>query len=166
LIKIKYYNIIVYYNMSIVGLYSKIQYLEAVINEVKNAQVSGASSVAGVHGVHGVHGVNGVVVEGASGVPEEKVIDLTQLNEFNELSEKVKALEVVDGELSTKIAEVPALLSSYVPSADFAALNAKVEKMDKLNNQMDKLNSKLDSLISKVSSLESKVATLESNTSA
>jgi prefoldin subunit 5 len=163
LIKIKYYNIIVYYNMSIVGLYSKIQYLEAVINEVKNAQVSGASSVAGVNGVHGV---NGVVVEGASGVPEEKVIDLTQLNEFNELSEKVKALEVVDGELSTKIAEVPALLSSYVPSADFAALNAKVEKMDKLNNQMDKLNSKLDSLISKVSSLESKVATLESNTSA
>jgi prefoldin subunit 5 len=166
LIKIKYYNIIVYYNMSIVGLYSKIQYLEAVINEVKNAQVSGASSVAGVNGVNGVHGVNGVVVEGASGVPEEKVIDLTQLNEFNELSEKVKALEVVDGELSTKIAEVPALLSSYVPSADFAALNAKVEKMDKLNNQMDKLNSKLDSLISKVSSLESKVATLESNTSA
>jgi prefoldin subunit 5 len=163
LIKIKYYNIIVYYNMSIVGLYSKIQYLEAVINEVKNAQVSGASSVAGVNGVNGV---NGVVVEGASGVPEEKVIDLTQLNEFNELSEKVKALEVVDGELSTKIAEVPALLSSYVPSADFAALNAKVEKMDKLNNQMDKLNSKLDSLISKVSSLESKVATLESNTSA
>ena len=144
--------------MSIVGLYSKIHYLEAVINEVKKAQEScGASSVAEVHGV---------VVDGASGVPEEKVIDLTQLNEFNELSDKVKALEVVDGELSTKIAEVPALLSSYVPSADFAALNAKVEKMDKLNNQMDKLNSKLDSLISKVSSLESKVATLESNTSA
>jgi DNA repair ATPase RecN len=160
LIKIKYYNIIVYYNMSIVGLYSKIQYLEAVINEVKNAQVASASSVAGVPGV------NGVVVEGASGVPEEKVIDLTQLNEFNELSEKVKALEVVDGELSTKIAEVPALLSSYVPSADFAALNAKVEKMEKLNSQMDKLNSKLDSLISKVSTLESKVATLESQTPA
>jgi hypothetical protein len=163
LIKIKYYNIIVYYNMSIVGLYSKIQYLEAVINEVKNAQVSGASSVPGVNGVPGVPGV---VVEGASGVPEEKVIDLTQLNEFNELSEKVKALEVVDGELSTKIAEVPALLSSYVPSADFAALNAKVEKMEKLNGQMDKLNSKLDSLISKVSALESKVATLESQTPA
>ena len=140
--------------MSIVGLYSKIQYLEAVINEVKNAQVASASSVAGV------------VVEGASGVPEEKVIDLTQLNEFNELSEKVKALEVVDGELSTKIAEVPALLSSYVPSADFAALNAKVEKMEKLNSQMDKLNSKIDSLISKVSTLESKVATLESQTPA
>ena len=146
--------------MSIVGLYSKIQYLEAVINEVKNAQVSGASSVPGVPGV------NGVDVEGASGVPEEKVIDLTQLNEFNELSDKVKALEVVDGELSTKIAEVPALLSSYVPSADFAALNAKVEKMEKLNSQMDKLNSKIDSLISKVSTLESKVATLESQTPA
>ena len=146
--------------MSIVGLYSKIQYLEAVINEVKNAQVASASSVAGVNGVPGV------VVEGASGVPEEKVIDLTQLNEFNELSDKVKALEVVDGELSTKIAEVPALLSSYVPSADFAALNAKVEKMEKLNSQMDKLNSKLDSLISKVSTLESKVATLESQTPA
>jgi DNA repair ATPase RecN len=160
LIKIKYYNIIVYYNMSIVGLYSKIQYLEAVINEVKNTQVAYASSATGVTGVPGVP------TEGASGVPEEKVIDLTQLNEFNELSEKVKALEVVDGELSTKIAEVPALLSSYVPSADFAALNAKVEKMEKLNGQMDKLNSKLDSLISKVSALESKVATLESQTPA
>ncbi len=143
--------------MSIVGLYSKIQYLEAVINEVKNTQVAYASSATGV---------TGVPTEGASGVPEEKVIDLTQLNEFNELSEKVKALQVVDGELSTKIAEVPALLSSYVPSADFAALNAKVEKMEKLNGQMDKLNSKLDSLISKVSALESKVATLESQTPA
>lgn len=140
--------------MSIVGLYSKIQYLEAVINEVKNAQVSGASSVAVVP------------AEGASGVPEEKVIDLTQLNEFNELSEKVKALQVVEGELSAKIAEVPTLLSSYVPATDFAALNVKVEKMEKLNSQMDKLNSKIDSLISKVSSLESKVATLESQTPA
>ena len=149
--------------MSIVGLYSKIQYLEAVINEVKNTQVAYASSATGVTGVSGV---SGVPTEGASGVPEEKVIDLTQLNEFNELSEKVKALQVVDGELSTKIAEVPALLSSYVPSADFAALNAKVEKMEKLNGQMDKLNSKLDSLISKVSALESKVATLESQTPA
>jgi polyhydroxyalkanoate synthesis regulator phasin len=158
LIKIKYYNIIVYYNMSIVALYSKIQYLEAVINEVKNAQVSGASSVPGVP----VEGASGNMV----GVPEDKVIDLTQLNEFNELSDKVIALQVVDGELSAKIAEVPALLSSYVPSADFAALNAKVEKMDKLNSQMDKLNSKLDSLISKVSALESKVATLESQTPA
>jgi hypothetical protein len=157
LIKIKYYNIIVYYNMSIVGLYSKIQYLEAVINEVKNAQVSGASSAAAVPVVP---------VEGVSGVPEEKVIDLTQLNEFNELSEKVKALQVVEGELSAKIAEVPSLLSSYAPATDFAALNAKVEKMEKLNSQMDKLNSKIDSLISKVSSLESKVATLESQTPA
>ncbi len=145
--------------MSIVGLYSKIQYLEAVINEVKNAQVAYASS-----------GVPGVPVEGVSGnmatVPEEKVIDLTQLNEFNELSEKVKALQVVDGELSTKLAEVPALLSSYVPATDFAALSAKVDKMEKLNSQMDKLNSKLDSLISKVSALESKVGALESQTPA
>ena len=143
--------------MSIVGLYSKIQYLEAVINEVKKAQEAGASGVPGVPVVP-VEGASGVMV----GVPEEKVIDLTQLNEFNELSDKVKALEVVDGELSTKIAEVPALLSSYVPATDFAALNAKVEKMEKLNSQMDKLNSKLDSLVSKVSSLESKVSSLES----
>jgi hypothetical protein len=88
-------------------------------------------------------------------VPEEKAIDLTQLKEFNELSDKVKALEVVDGELSTKMAEVPALLSAYVPLADFAALTAKVEKMEKLNSQMDRLNSKLDSLVSKVAALES-----------
>jgi outer membrane murein-binding lipoprotein Lpp len=141
LIKIKYYNIIVYYNMSIVGLYSKIQYLEAVINEVKNAQ-SASGSVAPASG-------------DMASVPEEKAIDLTQLNEFNELSDKVKALEVVDGELSTKMAEVPALLSAYVPLADFAALTAKVEKMEKLNSQMDRLNSKLDSLVSKVAALES-----------
>lgn len=125
--------------MSIVGLYSKIQYLEAVINEVKKAQ-----SAAPADGLGDM-----------TSVPEEKAIDLTQLNEFNELTDKVKALEVVDGELSTKIAEVPALLSAYVPLADFAALTAKVEKMEKLNGQMDKLNSKLDSLISKVAALES-----------
>lgn len=141
--------------MSIVGLYSKIQYLEAAINEVRNAQVSGVSSVP-------VDGASGNMV----GVSEEKVIDLTQLNEFNELSDKVIALQVVDGELSAKIAEVPALLSSYVSSTDFATLNAKVEKMDKLNSQMDKLNSKFDSLISKVSALESKVSALESQTPA
>lgn len=127
--------------MSIVGLYSKIQYLEAVINEVKNAQ-SASGSVAPASG-------------DMASVPEEKAIDLTQLNEFNELSDKVKALEVVDGELSTKMAEVPALLSAYVPLADFAALTAKVEKMEKLNSQMDRLNSKLDSLVSKVAALES-----------
>jgi outer membrane murein-binding lipoprotein Lpp len=141
LIKIKYYNIIVYYNMSIVGLYSKIHYLEAVINEVKNSQAA-SGSVAPASG-------------DMASVPEEKAIDLTQLNEFNELSDKVKALEVVDGELSTKMAEVPALLSAYVPLADFAVLTAKVEKMEKLNSQMDRLNSKLDSLVSKVAALES-----------
>jgi outer membrane murein-binding lipoprotein Lpp len=147
LIKIKYYNIIVYYNMSIVGLYSKIQYLEAVINEVKNSQAA-SGSVAPAPADPAASG-------DMASVPEEKAIDLTQLNEFNELSDKVKALEVVDGELSTKMAEVPALLSAYVPLADFAALTAKVEKMEKLNSQMDRLNSKLDSLVSKVAALES-----------
>ena len=130
--------------MSIVGLYSKIQYLEAVINEVKNSQAA-SGSVAAAYAASG----------DMASVPEEKAIDLTQLNEFNELSDKVKALEVVDGELSTKMAEVPALLSAYVPLADFAALTAKVEKMEKLNSQMDRLNSKLDSLVSKVAALES-----------
>jgi hypothetical protein len=134
--------------MSIVGLYSKIQYLEAVINEVKKAQ--SAAPAAPVAPVAPADGLGDM-----TSVPEEKAIDLTQLNEFNELTDKVKALEVVDGELSTKIAEVPALLSSYVPLADFAALTSKVEKMEKLNGQMDKLNSKLDSLISKVAALES-----------
>lgn len=140
--------------MSIVGLYSKIQYLETLINEVKNSQVS----VCGVSDVSGVGDM--------ANVQDEKVIDLTQMSEFNELSEKVSALQVADGELSAKVAEVPTLLSSYVSATDFASLNTKVEKMEKLNTQMDKLNSKLDSLISKVSSLESKVATLESQTPA
>ena len=133
--------------MSIVGLYSKIQYLEAVINEVKNSQAA-SGSVAPASADPAASG-------DMASVPEEKTIDLTQLNEFNELSDKVKALEVVDGELSTKMAEVPALLSAYVPLADFAALTAKVEKMEKLNSQMDRLNSKLDSLVSKVAALES-----------
>ncbi len=140
--------------MSIVGLYSKIQYLEALINDVKNSQVSTGVST----------GVSGS--DDMANVPDEKVIDSTLLNEINELSEKVSALQVADGELSAKIAEVPTLLSSYVSATDFASLNTKVEKMEKLNTQMDKLNSKLDSLISKVSSLESKVATLESQTPA
>ena len=143
--------------MSIVGLYSKIQYLETLINEVKNSQVS----VCGVSDVSGVSGVGDM-----ANVQDEKVIDLTQMSEFNELSEKVSALQVADGELSAKVAEVPTLLSSYVSATDFASLNTKVEKMEKLNTQMDKLNSKIDSLISKVSSLESKVATLESQTPA
>ena len=136
--------------MSIVGLYSKIQYLEAVINEVKNSQAA-SGSVAPAPAASADPAASGDMAS----VPEEKAIDLTQLNEFNELSDKVKALEVVDGELSTKMAEVPALLSAYVPLADFAALTAKVEKMEKLNSQMDRLNSKLDSLVSKVAALES-----------
>lgn len=140
--------------MSVVGLYSKIQYLEALINDVKNSQVSTDVST----------GVSGS--DDMANVPDEKVIDLTQMREFNELSEKVSALQVADGELSAKVAEVPTILSSYVSATDFASLNTKVEKMEKLNTQMDKLNSKLDSLISKVSSLESKVATLESQTPA
>jgi outer membrane murein-binding lipoprotein Lpp len=146
--------------MSIVGLYSKIQYLEAVIQEVKNAQA--AASVSSVVDTTSF-------ISGGSGdttcVHEDKVIDLTQLKEFNELSDKVNALQIVDSELSAKIAEVPTLLSPYVPLTDFVALNAKVEKMEKLNSQMDKLNSKLDSLISKVSALESKVSSLESKVS-
>ena len=144
--------------MSVVGLYSKIQYLEALINDVKNSQVSTDVSTGVSAGVSGSGDM--------ANVPDEKVIDLTQMREFNELSEKVSALQVADGELSAKVAEVPTILSSYVSATDFASLNTKVEKMEKLNTQMDKLNSKLDSLISKVSSLESKVATLESQTPA
>lgn len=144
--------------MSVVGLYSKIQYLEALINDVKNSQVSTDVSTGVSTGVSGSGDM--------ANVPDEKVIDLTQMREFNELSEKVSALQVADGELSAKVAEVPTILSSYVSATDFASLNTKVEKMEKLNTQMDKLNSKLDSLISKVSSLESKVATLESQTPA
>lgn len=144
--------------MSVVGLYSKIQYLEALINDVRNSQVSTGVSTDVSTGVSGSGDM--------ANVPDEKVIDLTQMREFNELSEKVSALQVADGELSAKVAEVPTILSSYVSATDFASLNTKVEKMEKLNTQMDKLNSKLDSLISKVSSLESKVATLESQTPA
>jgi outer membrane murein-binding lipoprotein Lpp len=147
--------------MSIVGLYSKIQYLEAVIQDVKNAQAAASVSSA-VDTTSFISGGSG----DTTCVHEDKVIDLTQLKEFNELSDKVNALQVVDSELSAKIAEVPTLLSPYVPLTDFSALNAKVEKMEKLNSQMDKLNSKLDSLISKVSALESKVSALESQTSA
>lgn len=143
--------------MSIVGLYSKLQYLEAVINEVK--QVQEASGAAENHFISGIS-------DDMACVKEDKVIDLSQLNEFIELSNKVSALQVVDNELSTKIAEVHVILSSYVPTTDFAALNSRVDKMEKLNNQMDKLNSKLDSIVSKVSSLESKVSSLESQTQA
>jgi len=124
--------------MSMVGLYSRIQSIEAMVNELK---ISGVSTDSGF-----------------SSVPEEKVVDLTQLTEFKELTEKVKLLEVTDAELSTKIADVPTLLTSFVNLDDFAALSAKVEKLEKLTTQMDKLNSKVDSLSSKVASLESKLS--------
>jgi tetrahydromethanopterin S-methyltransferase subunit B len=123
--------------MSMVGLYSRIQSIEAMVNELK---ISGVSTDSGF-----------------SSVPEEKVVDLTQLPEFNELTEKVKSLEVADAELSTKIADVPTLLTSFVNLDDFSALSAKVEKLEKLTTQMDKLNSKFDSLSSKVASLEAKI---------
>ena len=124
--------------MSMVGLYSRIQSIEAMVNELK---ISGVSTDSGF-----------------SSVPEEKVVDLTQLPEFNELTEKVKSLEVADTELSTKIADVPTLLTSFVNLDDFTALSAKVEKLEKLTTQMDKLNSKFDSLSSKVASLEAKLS--------
>ena len=127
--------------MSMVGLYSRIQSIEAMVNELKISGVSGVSTDSGF-----------------SSVPEEKVVDLTQLPEFNELTEKVKSLEVADAELSTKIADVPTLLTSFVNLDDFSALSAKVEKLEKLTTQMDKLNSKVDSLSSKISSLESKLS--------
>jgi hypothetical protein len=126
--------------MSMVGLYSRIQSIEAMVNELKISGVSGVSTDSGF-----------------SSVPEEKVVDLTQLPEFNELTEKVKSLEVADAELSTKIADVPTLLTSFVNLDDFSALSAKVEKLEKLTTQMDKLNSKFDSLSSKVASLEAKI---------
>ena len=127
--------------MSMVGLYSRIQSIEAMVNELKISGVSGVSTDSGF-----------------SSVPEEKVVDLTQLPEFNELTEKVKLLEVADAELSTKIADVPTLLTSFVNLDDFSALSAKVEKLEKLTTQMDKLNSKFDSLSSKVASLEAKLS--------
>ena len=127
--------------MSMVGLYSRIQSIEAMVNELKISGVSGVSTDSGF-----------------SSVPEEKVVDLTQLPEFNELTEKVKSLEVADAELSTKIADVPTLLTSFVNLDDFSALSAKVEKLEKLTTQIDKLNSKFDSLSSKVASLEAKLS--------
>lgn len=127
--------------MSMVGLYSRIQSIEAMVNELKMSGVSGISTDSSV-----------------SSVPEEKVVDLTQLPEFNDLTEKVKSLEVADAELSTKIADVPTLLTSFVNLDDFSTLSAKVEKLEKLTTQMDKLNSKIDSLSSKVASLEAKLS--------
>ena len=125
--------------MSIIGLYSRIQSIEATVNELKN---SGVSSDSGV----------------SNDVLDDKVMDLTKLNEFNELVDKVKSLEIADGDLAIKMTDITNLLSSYVTLSDFTALSAKVEKLEKLTTQMDKLNSKVDSLSSKISSLESKLS--------
>jgi len=128
--------------MSIIGLYSRIQSIEATVNELKNSGVYGVSSDSGV----------------SNDVLDDKVMDLTKLNEFNELVDKVKSLEIADGDLSIKMTDITNLLSSYVTLSDFTALSAKVEKLEKLTTQMDKLNSKVDSLSSKISSLESKLS--------
>ena len=128
--------------MSIIGLYSRIQSIEATVNELKNSGVSGVSSDSGV----------------SNDVLDDKVMDLTKLNEFNELVDKVKSLEIADGDLSIKMTDITNLLSSYVTLSDFTALSAKVEKLENLTTQMDKLNSKVDSLSSKISSLESKLS--------
>lgn len=128
--------------MSIIGLYSRIQSIEATVNELKNSGVYGVSSDSGV----------------SNDVFDDKVMDLTKLNEFNELVDKVKSLEIADGDLSIKMTDITNLLSSYVTLSDFTALSAKVEKLEKLTTQMDKLNSKVDSLSSKISSLESKLS--------
>ena len=128
--------------MSIIGLYSRIQSIEATVNELKNSGVYGVSSDSGV----------------SNDVLDDKVMDLTKLNEFNELVDKVKSLEIADGDLSIKMTDITNLLSSYVTLSDFTALSAKVEKLEKLTTQIDKLNSKVDSLSSKISSLESKLS--------
>ena len=128
--------------MSIIGLYSRIQSIEATVNELKNSGVYGVSSDSGV----------------SNDVLDDKVMDLTKLNEFNELVDKVKSLEIADGDLAIKMTDITNLLSSYVTLSDFTALSAKVEKLEKLTTQMDKLNSKVDSLSSKISSLESKLS--------
>jgi polyhydroxyalkanoate synthesis regulator phasin len=128
--------------MSIIGLYSRIQSIEATVNELKNSGVSGVSSDSGV----------------SNDVLDDKVMDLTKLNEFNELVDKVKSLEIADGDLAIKMTDTTNLLSSYVTLSDFTTLSAKVEKLEKLTTQMDKLNSKVDSLSSKISTLESKLS--------
>ena len=84
--------------MSIIGLYSRIQSIEATVNELKNSGVSGVSSDSGV----------------SNDVLDDKVMDLTKLNEFNELVDKVKSLEIADGDLSIKMTDITNLLSSYV----------------------------------------------------
>ena len=127
--------------MSIVGLYSRIQSIENMVNELKVSGTSGGSEVA------------------SASVPEEKVIDLTQFSEFNELKEKIKMLEVADGELSNKFSEVSNMLNSYVPLSDFSATNSTLDnKLETLVSHIDKLNNVVNILHSKVTALEEKLS--------
>ena len=127
--------------MSIVGLYSRIQSIENMVNELKVSGTSGGSEVA------------------SASVPEEKVVDLTQFSEFNELKEKVKMLEVADGELSNNFSEVSNMLNSYVPLSDFSATNSTLDnKLETLVSHIDKLNNVVNTLYSKVTSLEEKLS--------
>jgi hypothetical protein len=127
--------------MSIVGLYSRIQSIENMVNELKVSGTSGGSEVA------------------SASVPEEKVIDLTQFSEFNELKEKIKMLEVADGELSNNFSEVSNMLNSYVPLSDFSATNSTLDnKLETLISHIDKLNNVVNILHSKVTALEDKLS--------
>jgi hypothetical protein len=127
--------------MSIVGLYSRIQSIENIVNELKVSGTSGGSEVSN------------------ASIPEEKVVDLTQFSEFNELKEKIKMLEVADGELSNKFSEVSSMLNSYVPLSDFSAMNSTFDnKLENLVSHIDKLNNAVNTLYSKVTALEEKLS--------
>lgn len=127
--------------MSIVGLYSRIQSIENMVNELKVSGTSGGSEVA------------------SASIPEEKVVDLTQFSEFNELKEKVKMLEVADGELSNNFSEVSNMLNSYVSLSDFSATNSTLDnKLETLVSHIDKLNNVVNILHSKVTALEEKLS--------
>jgi hypothetical protein len=127
--------------MSIVGLYSRIQSIENMVNELKVSGTSGGSEVSN------------------ASIPEEKVVDLTQFSEFNELKEKIKMLEVADGELSNKFSEVSSMLNSYVPLSDFSAMNSTFDnKLENLVSHIDKLNNAVNTLYSKVTALEEKLS--------
>jgi chaperonin cofactor prefoldin len=127
--------------MSIVGLYSRIQSIENMVNELKVSGTSGGSEVSN------------------ASIPEEKVVDLTQFSEFNELKEKIKMLEVADGELSNKFSEVSSMLNSYVPLSDFSGMNSTLDnKLENLVSHIDKLNNAVNTLYSKVTALEEKLS--------
>jgi hypothetical protein len=127
--------------MSIVGLYSRIQSIENMVNELKVSGTSGGSEVSN------------------ASIPEEKVVDLTQFSEFNELKEKIKMLEVADGELSNKFSEVSSMLNSYAPLSDFSAMNSTFDnKLENLVSHIDKLNNAVNTLYSKVTALEEKLS--------